>query len=221
MENLVQKWTDTTAKIYQGVLFYTIAKLLYGLFDSINDLVSGVGNLMSLAERGTFDMSIGFWDVVCWLCLAGLIYGYYLFLTNLSVFRTIVSPEDSKAVGNIRTAVILGIVAAALYFIPLLGWVGWILDIISIVLMLMGYSALKNSLTFPAKAKEGASKLFTAMILNIVAAILSWIPLVGWIFALVLNIVAFFMILSGWAAIKNSRPHIQKEEIEIEIIEVG
>ncbi|NDW19493.1 hypothetical protein D0T53_11310 [Dysgonomonas sp. 216] len=205
-QSVLLRWQETTKQIYQGVLLYTLANLLYSIFDSINSLVSGASNLMSFAESGTVDTGIGFLDVICWIFLAGLIYGYYLFLKGLDKFKPMLSVADAEAVGKIRLAVILAIVAAVVDFIPFLGWVGTIINIVSFIMMMIGYSALKNSPTFPNKARNGASKLFTAMILMIVAAVFGFIPFIGWVFALVLDIIVFFMILSGWATIKNSTP---------------
>ena len=42
------------------------------------------------------------------------------------------------------------------------------------------------------------------MILGVIGWVVGWIPIVGSVIALILSIVAFFMILTGWKCIADS-----------------
>jgi uncharacterized membrane protein len=87
----------------------------------------------------------------------------------------------------------------------MIGWIGGILNIIAFIMMLLAYSALKNSQTFPAGARRGAGSLFTSQILLIIGVVLGWIPLVGGIFSGILSIIAFILVFTGWATIKKTQ----------------
>ena len=206
MTQQVETWVQQTQKIYKGVLLYSVAGVLYAILDPINSLSNAVGHLSSFADRGTFDMSVSALDVICYLLIAGIIGGYILFLQGLGGFTAILKGSDQIAMGRVRTGVILALIGSALGFIPFLGWIGGILNIISFIMMMLGYSALKNSATFPEESRKGASKLYTAMILSIIGAVLGFIPVAGGFIEMVFDIIAFFMILSGWASIKNTVP---------------
>ncbi len=205
MEQSVQVWSEKTKTIYNGVLLYSICNVLYAIFDPINSAINSVSSFSSAFGAPEVSGSGGL-SIFCYILLAGVIVGYFLFLTGLSGFRPLLETEDAASIGKVRNGVILGLVATGVAFIPLMGWVSAILNIIAFILMLLGYSSLKNSATFPVKGKQGASKLFTAMILSLIGAVLGFIPLAGGFLEMVLDIIAFFMILSGWASIKNSTP---------------
>ena len=211
MENNVQMWSEKTKAIFSGVLIYSVAKVVYAIFDPINNLSSAAGAMSSLLGGGSNSSSIGFLDILCYLALAGIIGGYYLFLKGLGEFRALLAPADSLAINRIRNGIIIGLVATAVDFIPLLGWVEGILNIIAFVLMLLGYSALKKSTTFPSEATKGAARLYMSMILALIGAILGFIPLAGGFIEMVFVIIVFFMTLSGWNMIKNATP-VQLEQ---------
>ena len=126
---------------------------------------------------------------------------FWIFFSNLKPWQALLAGNDSKAVGRIYTATILQIVAIVLGFIPFIGLIGSILNLVAWIMLLLAYSDLKKSSTFPAS--EGAGKIFTAMILNLVAAIICWIPVINLI-GTILCIVALIMTLNGWKLIAGS-----------------
>jgi hypothetical protein len=206
MENNLSRWSQATKMIYQGVLLYSLSSVLYSLFSMINGWVSGAASLMEFATSGTVSAGIGFLDVIEWIFLLAIIVGYFLFFKGLTDFRPQLQQADGAAIGRVRLGVLLGIIGSVVSFIPVIGFLGGILSLIGFIMMLIGYNALKGSATFPVKARSGASTLFIAMILSLVGGILAFIPLIGGVIAFIMNVVVFFMVLSGWAAIKNSTP---------------
>jgi uncharacterized membrane protein len=197
MTQFDESWSKATKAIFNGVLLYSLAGILYAIIEPISD----AGDFLSRIIGDTSGLS-----TFCYILLAGIIIGYIMYLMGLSGFRKILQPDDSAAVGKIFSAVILVLVAEIFDFIPLLGWVGSILSLISFILMLVGYSALKNSQGLPKRACLGASKLFTSMILLLIGGILGFIPLVGRFIEMPFDVIAFILTLTGWAAIKNTVP---------------
>lgn len=193
-------WKTVTGNLYKGVLIQVWCNIAAAIFAFIA-VISAVGDLASGDLFGA--VAWGFWD---WMELAasiGALYGFWVFFSNINPWKALVANEDAKAVGNIYTATMLQMIAIVLAFIPFVGIVGIILNIVAWFMLLLAYSNLKNSATFPAGAKQGASKIFTAMILNLIALVIGWIPIIG-IIGSILSIIAFFMTLSGWKCIANS-----------------
>jgi hypothetical protein len=196
-------WSQQTKKIFNGILLFSIAWIVYGIFEPIESLFSGIGTLASFS--GASDPTGGagtVLSIITYLLLIGIGLGYILTIVGLGHFGTVLEDADKKAVGSVRTAFILALIAVALDFLPLPGIIGDILYLIAIILMLVGYSKLKKSPTFPGG--HGASTLFVAMILIVVGWGLDFIPFIGdWIESL-LTIIAYIMTLVGWNKIKNA-----------------
>ncbi len=203
MQENLNTWKQTTADLYKAVLIYTWAAIAVAVFGVIGAIGDTASNLTSLAEGKVQLVDFGIWDVLKILATVAVVYGYWLFIQALQIFKGQVNPADAPQVGSIRTAAILTVIAAVLAVIPFVGFVGGILNLIAWILLLMAYSKLKNSVTFPETARRGASKLFTAMIVGLVGGIIGLIPLIG-VIAVVFSIIAFFMTLSGWKSISES-----------------
>lgn len=184
----------TTKSIYNGVLLYSLC----GIAKSIVDPIAAVS---SAASMFTGSASGGGMGVISILLSLAIIAGYALFFLGLNHFRTVVNTNDAPAVQKLYVATILSIVAYVLGCIPLMGLIVKIVSLVAFIMMLLGFSALKKSATFPADARNGASKLFIAMILSVVGIILGWIPLIGGIFAAIFNIIGFVLTILGWKKI--------------------
>ena len=201
-------WSRETKKIFNGILLYSIAGILYGIFDPIESLTSTVSSISSYAGAGSMPGS-GLISTICYALLVAIIFGYVLTFLGLTGFRTILETNDANAIGKVRTAFILAIIAAGVGFIPLMGWVGGILNIVAFILMLLGYSALKSSSTFPELGRKGASTLFVALILLLVGVVVGFIPFIGGIFNGILSIIAYIMTLLGWKKIVSAAVELQ------------
>jgi len=209
MENSTLTWAGTTKTIYNGILLYAVAMLADAIITPIVSWGDKASDMFSFAATGSYNPGIGASDVIGFLLVVAMIAGYVLYLKGLGEFRQILSGGDAESIAKVRTAVILGIVGLVAAFIPFIGWLAaLVLNIVSFVMMLQGFSKLRFSPTFPALARQGASSLYTAMIVSLVGAIVSIIPLVGGFFALVLSIIAFVMLFSGWGKIKNADPAV-------------
>ena len=207
-----QMWSKATKAIINGVLLFSIAGVLYPIFSFLKSTASGLGSVASVVGESSSALSTSatVFTIICYILLAGIIFGYYLYLTGLGNFSMVVNPADSSAIKRIRTGVILVLlgwaVALLFQFIPFAGWLGSlaniILCIVAYILMLLEFSALKKSTTFPEIARNGAGLLFVALILLIIGTVLSIIPLIGWVLMLILSLVSFILTIMGWVRIK-------------------
>lgn len=204
MDNLNSSWKQTTADLYKAVMIYTFAAIAATIFNYIGSIGNAASALASFAEGNFSGGGFGFWDALEIIATVALVYGYWLFIKSLDIFKGLVNPADAPRIGSIRTATILSIVGAIVACIPMIGFVGGIVNLIAWILLLLAYSNLKNSMTLPEGARRGMSKLFTAMILGIIGWVIGLIPLVGGILETILEIVAFFIVLSGWKCVSTS-----------------
>ncbi len=198
-----QGWKKTTADLYKAVQIYAwagVASAVIGFFGWFADKADAMQSLAS----GRMSVGFGVWDVLDILATVAIVYGYWLFLKSLDIFKGQVLAPDAPRIANIRTATILALIGVVVALIPVIGWAGSILNLIGWIMMLVAYVGLKNSATFPELARNGASKLFVAMILGVIGGVLGFIPLVGGIFEFILDVVAFILVLIGWKRIAES-----------------
>ncbi|MBP3547590.1 MAG: hypothetical protein J6J64_02830 [Alistipes sp.] len=202
MENVQNTWSTVTQSIYKAVLIYVWA----GIASSI---IGAIGSASDAAELVSGDLegavSFGFMDVLGLIASLAVIAGYVLFYIGLNKWREIADTNDAQAINKLRIAALLTMISSVVVYIPVVGTItGAILSIVALILMLMGYSALKSSTTLPEGARVGAGKLYTAQILSIIAVVVVWIPVLGWIAGPILSLIAFFKMLKGWKTIANS-----------------
>ena len=205
-------WSQTTKKIFNGILIYAIAGILYSIFDPIDSLMNMGSGFMSMAMESQFSND-GPLSGVCTALLILIIVGYGLALSGLTAFRKILGVEDARAVSRVRTAFILAIIAAIVdtTFIP---FVPAIINIIAFIFMISGYSALKKSFTFPEMARRGARTLFSSCVLLIIGAVLSLIPIAGDVLEGILGLIAYIMTFVGWKKIVNAAAELPQNENE-------
>jgi uncharacterized membrane protein len=200
------KWSLETKKIFNGILLFSLAWIAYGIFDPIESLVSGVDTLASLAGSSSPTGTTGtILSIITYILLIGIGLGYVLTIVGLRGFCNILDEADKKAIGLVRTAFILALIAVVLDILPLIPWIiGDIVYLVALILMLVGYIDLKKSTTFAGQS--GASTLFVAMLLLVIGWVLDFIPLIGdWIES-ILTIIAYILTLVGWSKIKNAAP---------------
>ena len=197
----IRLWKSSTKNIYIGVLLYYLCDILVdilGLVNSANSLASFMGG----------GSSNGSGDIFEYIVKGAVFVGAVLIFVGLGKFKNAVDKADKANVNKLYNALILLFIGSIVDFIPLLGWIAGIMNIIAMILMLTSFSILKKSQTFPTLAKKGASQLHTAMVLSIIAIVVGWIPLIG-VIAIVFSIIALIFIISGWNNI-NSQENINE-----------
>ena len=131
----------------------------------------------------------------------GAIVGLVLYLKGLGVLAISLDKPGVDGCGKLRIAVFLAIVSVVVDFIPLLGWLATILVIIAFIFEFMGYGLLANSQSLFEEGRGGAKKLRISMIVLLVGAVLSFIPLAGSKIDAIANFIALILVFLGWSQI--------------------
>ena len=200
-------WSKVTGSLYKAVLTQAISSI-------VTSLLSIISVIMLMSDPCGYTLVGGFQTILILIMIAriGSLIGFILFFINITKLKEQVNSLDAKAVGNIQTAMILTIVSAIVsvigLFLPFINIIAQVVSIIALVFQMMGYYALKSSTTFPTTAREGARKVFNAIIVNLVAGIVASLfilqaPVIS-ILAYVAIICAWTMQLRGWALIAKS-----------------
>lgn len=130
--------------------------------------------------------------------LAALV-GLVIYIVGLGKFGRSLDEKGMAGVSKLKIAVWIGIVAAIIGIIPLLGTIiAAILRFIAFIFEFLGYTNLKKSETLNEQGRKGASTLRISMIFMVIAVILGLIPLVGSAIAGVLTIIALWFVFKGW-----------------------
>ena len=155
-------------------------------------------NVMILGIAGAvgalFNILLGWLGNICDLAVVAGFMGMYLRIKDL-VEKS--EAEDVAALKKLQLGALLYIIGIGVRMIPVIGWIaGPIVLIVAFVFMLLGYMALKKSMTFPYKDAMGLP--FIAAIIGVVAAVFKIIPVVGTTIGNILLIAVFILLLLGW-----------------------
>lgn len=201
--------TNAIYKAETGKVFWMmIAGLIIGVIQFIMGLVAAAGAIAAIATGGEHGVGAagGAGIVLVLLALVSIALKVMLYLSYGKLAKDFGDNADGKALGNIKLAALfdlinVGIGLISILLLPLaivLGFIALAVSIVAYIFYLMGFSALKNSSTFPGAA--GASTVFVAYILILIGAVLAFIPVIGKI----VGLVGLIMLLVGWAKIKNA-----------------
>lgn len=189
-------WKASVTKAFYGFLAY---KLLGGVVGAIVGLASGAAGIASIASGGGGGALLGP-ILVGILALAGYVY-YFLGIKGMK--ESAAGSIMGEGTAQVYKGALLGLIGTVIGIIPLLGFVGVILEIVGFVFMMMGFNKLRQ-LSLNAMAAKGAQQLWLMMVLSLVSAALSLIPLVGNILSLILSVVILVLAFLGWKNFANS-----------------
>ncbi len=140
-------------------------------------------------------------------------------IRHREICQTAKTDADKAAVNRIKKAYIFLIVGVVIGFVPTFGcFIKLICILASYIMLLFGYDALRKSSAQASEAQKGAAKLRSATIIMLIGSIMGCVPLFGSIIDGVLTFIAFFMVLSGWDAIKHGVPNLSEEEAEAALL---
>lgn len=127
--------------------------------------------------------------------------GLVMYLIGLGKLKQSLDAEGITGASRLKIAVWLGIAAAIIGIIPLLGTiVGGVVGIIAFVLEFMGYCSLMKSDPIHQEGRDGARKLRLSMIIMMIATFIGFFPMMG-IVAAILSLLALWFIYQGWTKI--------------------
>lgn len=197
MENVAYK--SAVQALYKwimiGVVADIVAAIVGWLWVDSTELILGI-------ISGDISTYIGALIVLGVLGIVGFVSVIKVFIT-LGQWKNAVDANDVPAVNKLKLAYLLTIIGVLVGLIPFLGFVAGILAIIASILLIIGYAGLKNSTTLPELARKGGKSLFIGAILSIVAAVVGFLPLLGWL-ATIISIIAWLLYILGWKDIANS-----------------
>ncbi len=179
-------YKTATSKIFYGVLGLSIFSIIGG-FVSVIALAASVAG-----ESAWYAFVVPIITVFCYI---------YYFLVLGALSKEFIG-ETSSNIKKIRTAAILSIIGTLCSMIPVAGGIiAAVFGIIAAILCIQAYGYLRNVGDFPGTS--GAKTLYTATILQIIAAILCIIPVIN-IVGAIMNVIVFIMVIVGWAKVKNA-----------------
>lgn len=127
--------------------------------------------------------------------------GFFMYLKGLGILKDVLDDTGIKGVSKLKIAVILGVVAVILGWIPLLGGIlAGILLLVAFIFEYIGYGALKQSVSLGMEGRIGAGKLRTSMILLVIASVIDLFPMTGVIVGII-SMIALWFVFSGWSMI--------------------
>ena len=142
--------------------------------------------------------------------------GFVIYWIGLGKFKDSLEEKGINCVSKLKTAIILGICASVIGFIPLIGLIpAAILRLIAFVFEFMGYSILRESETLGEKGQKGASMLRTSMIIFMIGTIIGFIPILGTWVKFICSIIGIYFIFSGWTSILISLEGEKEESDEV------
>ena len=194
----VQLYNKTVKLIFTAVLVLAIASIIQpftSFFGGVQEFGSDVSK--ALGAGG----GVGFYQILRWIINLVVIGATAMFVWGLFNLKGIVDgPEAQGAVNFVFLAAAIAVLSAILSFF--LG--GILLGLINIavaVLYILGYNGMKTAPGLPEPARQGAGLLFVGAILQIVAAVISLIPVVGPVLGFIISIAAFVLYIVGWKKI--------------------
>ena len=191
----VQLYNKTVKLIFTAVLVLAIASIL-------QPFTSLLGGLQGFANDVTGG-GVGFYQILRWIINVVVIGATVLFVWGLFNLKSIVDgPEAQGAVNMVFLASAIAVLSAVLSF-----FIGGILlaliNIAVAVLYIIGYNNMKTAPGLPEPAKQGAGLLFVGAVLQVVAAVIGIIPVIGPILGFLIIIAAFVLYIIGWKKVST------------------
>jgi hypothetical protein len=154
-----------------------------------------------------------------WTASVTAIFGLILFFVGLNQLKSALDPTGQNGISKLVWAAILGMIASAFSYIPLVGGIpASLLNIVVFILQVVGLLKLKKSTTLGTTGASGVNYLLMAMVMMIVAGLFNIIPFAGDYIKSVIALIAFLIIPFGWLKIqeaiieKGTMSHASKQD---------
>lgn len=127
--------------------------------------------------------------------------GLIMYLIGLGKLKQSLDADGMTGASRLKIAVWLGIVAAIIGLIPLLGTiVAGIIGIVAFIFEFLGYTSLMKSDPLHQQGRDGAKTLRWSMIIMMIATFIGFFPLTGIVVGLI-ALIALVFIYKGWTKI--------------------
>ncbi len=201
---------QTISQIRKGLTLYIVFSLVASIITAISLVTAMISGVAAVA---TGSASLGAMAIVMMIIPTVLyvlvIFGLYVYYGGLKGFATHLDEVGAKAVNNLALGAMFMIIATlcsvvAIYVPLIFSIIAVLVSIAAFVFNILGYSALGKSTSLNELGKAGAKQLFNGFIMAIIAAVVVFIPVLGGIAALVLNILYWVYLFKGWAKVRDS-----------------
>ena len=199
--------SESLKKVHTGVIIYVAVALLGNAIITFGSSAETVAALTSAAMSGDVKeifRILGGFNLTSFLVNIALLAGLVFYIIGLREFKTHLDSVGQEAIGKVLTGLYVMVAAAVMGMIPLIGLLSGLVSLIGFIIMLLGYGAFRKSTSLNEEGLAGAKKLYNAMIMALVAAIIVIIPLLGTIASFVLYIIYYVFLITGWGAIRKS-----------------
>ena len=114
MENLQQSWKQTTANLYKAVLIYTVAGIASSVFSFILAITATASVIAALSSGEVSTGGLGLWSLLNIAATMAIVYGYWLFIKSLDLFKGMVATLAAPSIGSSRMATLISLVGVVL-----------------------------------------------------------------------------------------------------------
>ena len=197
MENTTFLWKSSVQKAFYGFIAFTVGGFLSGIASAV-DRASSVASFMD----GELSLGPSLFSIIASLVvIAGYVY-YFLGINGMK--KSLAGTPDFPAANNLYLGVLLGLIGSVVALIPFIGFLGTLSSFVGFIVMMMAYDTMIVSMTLPALAVSGSSKLFVSMLLALIGGVLGLIPIAGGILEAIMSIIVLIFGFMGWSAISRS-----------------
>lgn len=138
-----------------------------------------------------------------WMSGLAAIFGFVLFIIGLNRIKTGLDSSGKSGVSLMSVGAIIGGISSLLDLVPMIGILSGIGFIIAFLLLLLGLIRLNNSDAIGLIGQNGIVRLITAMVIAILGAFISLIPIFGNALASIFALIAMFLMVSGWLKVQE------------------
>lgn len=175
-------WTSGTKKAFYGFLTANVVAVILSAFGMAIGVVPFLGTLLDLVVLAAY---------------------VFFILGIVAMKNSAAGTSVEAATKRLFIGAILLAVGALVEVLPVISMISWIVTLAAFIVMWTGYAMLKNDAA-DEKAKYAGNKLALSALLSAIAAVVDFIPVIGWIAEPVLLVIAFIFAFQGWKALSNS-----------------
>lgn len=193
--------------VHTGVIIYAAIALFGGIITTSGSTARATSSTISTIMSGDIDKVLsllGGFNFTTLLVNAALIAGIFFYIVGLRGFRPHLDQVGQKAIGKVLTGLYTMIAASVLGIIPFIGFFSGLISLIGFIIMMVGYSDFRKSPLLNKEGIAGAKKIYNGLIMALIAVVVVVLPLIGGFAALVLYIVYYFFLVTGWGDVRKS-----------------
>ena len=138
-----------------------------------------------------------------WMGKLLVLIGYIFYFKGLNKLVLGLDEIGKNGAKNLKTAVILGIIAIIIDFVPIIGGVSIFFYFAAFILQLIGLIKLKKSKSTGKEGIKGINLILIAVVIGIFQGIFDYVPFVGHSIVFLIAILYIIFIISGWINVQR------------------